>query len=216
MQQKANSFLSAKDLDTLINALEGLLTSLTVPVAKDELGVELPGDRDLPGFGNLLVDDRVVVLEVGTETLGLEGGPEEELLDGVGLVGPDGEAVGVDGELVGKFVNHGGVVEEKDGSGGGLEAGDTAGGGFPASLGDNGLEGVGGDVPELVVLVTEEDEKTVGLGVEGGWGVEGGLADDLLDTLLGDGEFLAEGVVGAAVLGQLDEGVGGELGSHFG
>lgn len=154
------------------------------------------------------------MLEVGAQTLGLKSSPEEVLLDGVGLLGPGGEAVGVDGELGLEALLDGDVGEEEDGSGGALEAGDAGGGVLPGLGGNDGLEGVRGDVPELVVLGAEQDDEAVGLGVEGRGGLEGGLLDDLLDALGSHGEVLGEGVVGAAVLGQLEEEVGGELGSH--
>lgn len=76
----------------------------------------------------------------------------------------------------------------------------------------DGLEGLGDQVPELVVLVTEKDDDAVGLAVEGRGDVLDGLVDDLLNLVLADGEVLAEGVVGAALLDELDEAVGG----HFG
>lgn len=154
------------------------------------------------------------MLEVGAQTLSLEGSPEEVLLDGVGLLSPGGEAVGVDGELGLEALLDGDVGEEEDGSGGALEAGDTVGGGLPGLRGNDGLEGVRGDVPELVVLGAEEDDEAVGLGVEGRGGLEGGLLDNLLDALGSHGEVLGEGVVGAAVLSQLEDEVGGELGGH--
>lgn len=39
------------------------------------------------------------MLQVGAEPFGLEGGPDGELQHGGGVAGPDGEAVGVEGEL---------------------------------------------------------------------------------------------------------------------
>lgn len=63
----------------------------------------------------------------------------------------------------------------------------------------------------------EEDDGAVALGVEAGGDVLEGLLDDVLDALLGDGEVLAEGVVGAAVLDVLEEGASadGRGGCHF-
>lgn len=42
---------------------------------------------------NLLVDDRVVMLQIGAETLGLERDPESELVHAAGLLGPGAEMV---------------------------------------------------------------------------------------------------------------------------
>lgn len=44
--------------------------------------------------------------------------------------------------------------------------------------------------------------------------MESRLVDDLLDAGGGDGEVLGQGVVGAAVLDELEEEIGGELGGH--
>lgn len=155
------------------------------------------------------------MLEVGAETLDLEGGPEDELLDGVALAGPAGELVGKGGELGLEALDGGLVVEEEDSARGAAEAGDAVGCLLPAGLGNDGLEDGAGDVPELGVLGAEEDEQAVGLGVERGWGVEGGLLDELLDAGGSDGaQVLVEGVDGTTGLDQLEEGLVGELGSH--
>lgn len=68
---------------------------LRVADSKDELCVKLPILWQAPLCGDLLVDDGVVVLEVGAEAFGLESGPEDELVHGVGLLCPVAELVGV-------------------------------------------------------------------------------------------------------------------------
>ena len=90
---KANSHLSTKDLELLLEGAEFLLTGPGGLAAEDELGLELPAGGDLPLLGDLGVDERVVVLKVGTETLGLESGPESELEHGIGVTGPASESV---------------------------------------------------------------------------------------------------------------------------
>ena len=65
---------------------------------------------------------------------------------------------------------------------------------------DHSLEGIFGNVPQLVVLALDQQDGAGALAVERGGGVEDGLADDLLDLLVGDGGLLLEGVVGAAAL----------------
>lgn len=87
---------------------------------------------------------------------------------------------------------------------------------LPGVGGDDGLEDLRGVFPELVVLGTEDDEDAVGLGVEGGGNVEDGVLDDLLDAVLGDGEFLVEDVVGAADLEEVEDRLGLDWGSHLG
>ncbi|KUI71595.1 hypothetical protein VM1G_11752 [Cytospora mali] len=149
----------AEGLELALDGGEGLLASLAGLAAEDELGAELPALGDVPLGDDLGVDQGVVVLEVGTETLGLEGGPDGELQHGVG--------------------------------------------------------DLGGDIPQLLVLGAEEDDDTVGLGVEGGGDVLEGLLDDLLDLGGGDGQVLGEGVVGAAVLDVLENDAGVD-GRHLG
>lgn len=128
--------------------------------------------------------------------------------------GPGGEAVGVEGELVLQGLCGRGVLEEEHRAGGALEERELVGGGLEVLGGDDGLERVGGDVPELLVLAAKENDGAVGLGVEGGRGVEGGVLDDLVDARSRDGEVLVEGVDGATDLGHLEEEIGGELGGH--
>ena len=77
--------------------LELLLTRLTCASTKDQLTPELPLKRDFPVLGSLLVNDGVVVLEVGAEALGLEGYPQSILVHGVGVLGPVAKVVCVDG-----------------------------------------------------------------------------------------------------------------------
>lgn len=93
------------------------------------------------------------------------------------------------------------------------EAGNAGASVLPLGLGDDGLEDVAHDVPELVVLVLEQEHEAGGLRVEGGGDVLDKLADDLFDAVVGDGGGLVEGVDAAAVGNGLEE-VG--VGSHCG
>lgn len=94
-------------------------------------------------------------------------------------------------------------------SGGALEHGHLAGGALPLLGRDDGLEDLGGDVPQLLVLGAEEDDDAVGLGVEGGGHLLQEGLDDLLDLVGLDGEVLGQRVVRPAVLGELDQLLGG-------
>ena len=139
--------LSTEDLHALIDGLEALLTGRCANTTEDELSVKLPAGGQLPLARNALVDQRVVVLKVGTEALELEGSPGKVLLDGVALGSPTVELLSVGLELVLVLMDSVLVVEEEDSAGGALEHVHLVGGALPAVGGDNGLEGLGGNVP---------------------------------------------------------------------
>lgn len=106
--------LSAENLELLLQRRERLLTSLSSTSAKHELSVQLPFLGELPGFSDFGVHERIVVLEVGAETFGLESDPQGVLQHAARLRGPDGEAVGVDGELGLHALDNGLIFEEED------------------------------------------------------------------------------------------------------
>lgn len=108
--------LSTENLDPLLNRLECLWQTrfLGQTLAKHQLCIELPVLGDAPLRGDLGVDDGVVMLQVGTEALGLEGGPEHDLVHGGGLLGPVVELVGVGGVGLLLLADGGAVVEEED------------------------------------------------------------------------------------------------------
>lgn len=54
------------------------------------------------------------MLEIGTQTLGFECGPDGVLVHAVGLDGPDGEAVCVQGKLLLHALDGWAVGEEED------------------------------------------------------------------------------------------------------
>lgn len=147
------------------------------------------------------------------------------------MLRPVGELVGVLGELGLEGLDGGGVFVEEDlgteelvgwslewydcwvtySSVTSAEAGDAAASVLPLSLGDDGFQDIVDNVPELVVLVLEQEHEAGGLGVERGGDVLDELGEDLLDAGVGDGRGLVEGVDAAAVGDGLEE-VGG--GSH--
>ena len=95
----------------------------------------------------------------------------------------------------------------------GAEASDAAASVLPLGLGDDGLQDIADNVPELVVLVLEQEHEASGLGVEGGGDVLDELGDNLLNAGVGDGGVLVEGVDAAAVGNGLEE---AGSGSHCG
>ena len=102
------------DKDPLLEGLELLGARLACAATNDQLSAELPLKRHLPVLLDLLVDNRVVVLQVGTEALGLEGDPEGVLVDGGCVLGPVAKVVGVLRESLAKGLYGLGVFEEED------------------------------------------------------------------------------------------------------
>ena len=91
--------LGAVDEQPLAESLlELLLARLTSATTKDKLTPELPLERDAPVLSSLLVDDGVVVLQVGAEALSLERNPQRVLVHGIGVLAPVAKVVGVQGE----------------------------------------------------------------------------------------------------------------------
>lgn len=93
--------------------LELLLARLASAATKDQLGPELPLERDAPVLSSLLINDGVVVLQVCAEALSLERNPQRVLVHGVGVLGPVTEVVGVERERLAQVVDGlGGFIEE--------------------------------------------------------------------------------------------------------
>ena len=205
-------------------------------VAEVEVGLELVvvGDAEELPDGGLDGGDGSHVLEVGAQALDLEGGPDEDLGDAAGVVGPLLEHVG--GRLVCLLRGLDGLttVPEENlmfGNGsatrcirgtvgcggpyraiGALEGLETGSEGLPdTGGGQDGLGSLDDDIPELLVLLAEKKADAGGLCVVGGRGEGEDLADDLLDAAVGDGRGILKTVDGAAVLGGLEPLVGVDL-----
>ena len=103
---------------TTSNVLDGLgrqlLPGALLKTTEDELRLERPLQGDVPDLAGLLVGQGVVVLQVGAEAFGFEGGPGGELVHGGGVLAPVGELVGVLGELGLEGLDGGGVFVEED------------------------------------------------------------------------------------------------------
>jgi hypothetical protein len=115
MQCHRSLLLGAVDKQPLAESLlELLLARLASAATKDKLRPELPLERDVPVISSLLVDDGVVVLQVGAEALGLKRNPERVLVHGVGVLGPVAEVVCVQREGLAEVLDGLGGFVEKD------------------------------------------------------------------------------------------------------
>lgn len=97
-----------------MSLLELLLASLAIAATKDQLAPELPVKRDAPLLCCTLVDDRVVVLEVGTEAFGFKRNPESVLVHGVAVLRPVAEVLCVGRKPFAEVVDGLGVFVEED------------------------------------------------------------------------------------------------------
>lgn len=92
-----------------------------------------------------------------------------------------------------------------------LEAVEPGGGGLGADLGGkDGLHDLAHDLPQLPVLVAEQDDDAGGLHVVRRRAVQHELVHDLLNALLGDDQVARQLVVCATILGQVEEGLGAD------
>lgn len=123
------------------------------------------------------------MLEVGTDVVGGESAPGEVLVHGVGLVGPLGEAVGVEGDVGLEALGGLLVGEEEHGAGGALEHVHARAGALPLLLVlDNIAKRAAGKIPQLIVLGAKQHNSADGLRVEGRRRSVEGLLDDGLDV----------------------------------
>ena len=106
--------LCTKNLQPLLNVDEALLTRWRHWGTEHQLCAQLPVLRDVPCLCNLLVDQGVVVLEVGAESFLLESSPDHILVHSIRVCGPGGELVGVGGKFLLHSCDGGSVHEEED------------------------------------------------------------------------------------------------------
>src|SRR5690606_164445 len=147
--------------------------------AERHLGAEFPRGRNVPGLGNFLIDQWVVVLEAGPDVCIGQCGPDRMLCHAARLFGPDREVVGGEREVFLKALNDILVFVEQNRTGTGSETVD---------LGFRLRESVGwhdlaqrflDNVPELVALGAKQDYGSRTLRVERGRCVLDRLADQL-------------------------------------
>lgn len=73
---EGRSLLLAEDLDAFLNRLLGFFASCNFGAAEDQLRNQTPFAGEVPLLGNLLINKRVVVLQVGTKAEGLKTSPD--------------------------------------------------------------------------------------------------------------------------------------------
>ena len=110
----SSRYLRTKNLESVTQLVELLLPRLTSWGTEDHLCIELPGLGDVPGLLDVGIDQGIIVLEVGTESLCLQGGPGDVLGHAVGVDGPYGEPISVDRELLLHTLHDSRVDKEED------------------------------------------------------------------------------------------------------
>ena len=82
----------------VLDRLKFLLLRLPLGLPKHQLGLQAPFGGHLPLIVHPLVDDGVVVLQVASEPVRLQRGPDDVLGHAGRVLGPLGELVRVDGK----------------------------------------------------------------------------------------------------------------------
>lgn len=67
--------------------LECLVFRLTSRCTEDQLALQAPIQRDIPFFGNALIDERVVVLQICTKTFSVQSRPDCSFVSSVHSIG---------------------------------------------------------------------------------------------------------------------------------
>lgn len=146
---------------------------------EDELSLQTPRKRNVPDLTRLLVRQRVVVLQIASETLSLECRPQHKLVHCVGVLRPLRELVGVAWKLLLKCVDWLWVFVEKHllsklalsskvtdnidttyRAVGISETLNASTGVLPRLLGHVSFEDIPHDIPELVMLLLEQYNET--------------------------------------------------------
>ena len=126
-----------------------------------------PVGRYVPCGLDLLINQRVVVLQASAEPFVGESGPDDELVDGRRVLFPHGEVVLGKGELLLELACVLWILEEQDGAVGVAEAFETRlGVGVELLWRGDGFDDFSDGVPVLEVLVLEEEDKAGGIGAK--------------------------------------------------
>lgn len=227
---------SAEDLDRILPSSHILrlrelrdLLPLRQPT-EDELRGQDPILAQAPLANDLIIDESIVMLQIGTQTLSLEGEPEQVLVHGIGVLAPLGVLVGIRrgmGYFGGDIRSRLSVFEEHDlfrfsqrqrsqtvGGRRGTNSAMSATERINAAFGHLGLllaldvlrDFGPHDVPEFLVVGAEEDDLAGGLGVECRGDVAGSVVDDVQQLAVRDWGGFGELVDGAAGGGRVEDG----------
>lgn len=137
-----NALLIAKDLEALLVVDESLLSSGFQSFAKDKFSVQLPFLRKTVLLVDALVGQIAVVLQVGSQSSGLEHGPHIDLSHARRVCGPLREAVSIGSNLLLVTTDSRLILEEEDSAGCSLEALDSLRALFEVFRAGDSLDGV--------------------------------------------------------------------------
>lgn len=93
-----------------LHRLKLLLAWLTTTAAKNQLGPQLPLKGDAPFLRGPLVDDGIVVLEIGTEAFRVESEPHCVLMHSAGMLAPVSKLMRVNRKGLLELVDWSGIL----------------------------------------------------------------------------------------------------------
>jgi hypothetical protein len=208
-------------LSTLLNVLASTFCGTT----KHKLGLELPLLGNVPVTLCLLVNDRVVVLEVASAAFSLKSSPEVVLGHGGRLSSPTREMVSIQSKLGLKLSDRLGINKEQNlicqqrsasvssvvcfsVTYSTMTSLETIK--FLLSLGELlfrhlRLQHFLDKLPELLVFVIEQNNKTGGCRIETVRDVKNVVSSQLLNASVGNGDFVGQLVDGSAVFAGAEE-----------
>lgn len=172
----------------------------------DHLGRELPVRINdiLPRRLDLVINGRVIMLHVDAQAFGLQRRPQHQLMHATALLAPRGEFVRVALEPQQRLVRRRVLEEQHRRVPAALEPGQL---GFCRGralrvAGHVRHDGSLDDVPQLLVLLAQQDDDARGLRVEGVGRHEKRLSHDLFEFAVRDGGLGREVVDGAPLGGE--------------
>lgn len=154
--------LLAKDLHPFLDRLESLLACFSLLATEYQLRNQSPFTGDVPFLAHRLVDEGVIVLQVGAEAERLKGSPEEELMHGVRVLSPLSKVILVCSKLLRHRLDMSRVLVEEDRPSSSLETPQLRQGMVgPHVLGNSAAlyqvsHGVDHNIPQAIVLLVQQ------------------------------------------------------------